>query len=221
MGLILPILLLGLLASLSPSTIVVFILLLETTRARVNAVAFLIGWAASLTFVFLASFELAANDATQDTTTHTAVLVAEVLLGVALVAVAVHQWRRRRNGVLPSPKPAPAPQVATRLKDLKPWGAVVVGVLKQPWAITAAAALVVVHHQPGPVATAVAFLTFTVVSTATVGWLYLYYAFHPGEAEAGLTALRDRVSTTGPRYVPRVALVAGLLLVVDGVVGLS
>ncbi len=42
MTLIVPIVLLGLLASLSPSTIVVFILLLATTRARVNAAAFLI-----------------------------------------------------------------------------------------------------------------------------------------------------------------------------------
>ncbi|MGO9220767.1 MAG: hypothetical protein ACLP5E_23860 [Streptosporangiaceae bacterium] len=40
MGLVITIALLGLLASVSPSTIVVFILLLATTRARVNAAAF-------------------------------------------------------------------------------------------------------------------------------------------------------------------------------------
>ena len=45
MSLVIPIVLLGLLASVSPSTIVVFILLLATTRARVNAAAFLIGGA--------------------------------------------------------------------------------------------------------------------------------------------------------------------------------
>ena len=39
-----PLLLLGLMASLSPVTIVVFILLLRTKRARVNAFGFLVGW---------------------------------------------------------------------------------------------------------------------------------------------------------------------------------
>jgi hypothetical protein len=44
MSLVITILLLGLLAGLSPATIIVFILVLATTRAKVNAAAFLIGW---------------------------------------------------------------------------------------------------------------------------------------------------------------------------------
>ena len=56
MGLILSMLMLGLIASLSPATIVVFILVLGTAKARVNAAAFLIGWGASLTVVFTASY---------------------------------------------------------------------------------------------------------------------------------------------------------------------
>ena len=56
MSLVITILLLGLLASLSPATIVVFILLLATTRAKVNAAAFLIGWSVSLVIVFSVSY---------------------------------------------------------------------------------------------------------------------------------------------------------------------
>ena len=52
MGLILPIVFLGLMASLSPATIVVFVLVLGTARASVNALGFLIGWGLSLTLVF-------------------------------------------------------------------------------------------------------------------------------------------------------------------------
>ena len=58
MSLVIPILLLGLLASLSPATIIVFILLLATTRAKVNAAAFLIGWSVSLVVVFSVSYEV-------------------------------------------------------------------------------------------------------------------------------------------------------------------
>ncbi len=56
MSLVITILLFGLLASLSPATIVVFILLLATTRAKVNAAAFLIGWSFSLVIVFSVSY---------------------------------------------------------------------------------------------------------------------------------------------------------------------
>jgi hypothetical protein len=56
MSLVVPILVLGVLASLSPTTILVFILLLGTARARANAAAFLIGWSASLTFVFAITY---------------------------------------------------------------------------------------------------------------------------------------------------------------------
>ena len=56
MSLVITIALLGLLASVSPSTIVVFILLLTTARARVNAAAFLIGWSVSLIIVFAVSY---------------------------------------------------------------------------------------------------------------------------------------------------------------------
>ena len=56
MSLLISIGLLGLLASVSPSTIVVFILLLATARARVNAAAFLVGWSVSLIVVFAVSY---------------------------------------------------------------------------------------------------------------------------------------------------------------------
>src|SRR5512141_701704 len=88
MGLILPILVLGLLASLSPSTLVVFILLLATTRARINAGAFLIGWAISVTVVFAVSYGLGAFHPTGHGSTAVAVDIAEILLGIALVALA-------------------------------------------------------------------------------------------------------------------------------------
>ena len=65
MGLILPIVFLGLMASLSPATIVVFMLVLGTARARVNAVGFLFGWGLSLTLVFVGSYALAESGASE------------------------------------------------------------------------------------------------------------------------------------------------------------
>src|SRR4026207_1963577 len=75
MGLILPMVFLGLMASLSPATIVVFVLVLGTARASVNSLGFLIGWGLSLTLVFIGSYALARSGASESEGGRTTVAV--------------------------------------------------------------------------------------------------------------------------------------------------
>jgi Sap, sulfolipid-1-addressing protein len=222
MGLILSLVFLGLMASLSPATIVVFVLVLGTARARVNAVGFLFGWGVSLTLVFAGTYALAASDASKTDGGRTSVAVAQVLLGVALLVLAARLWRGRKT--------TPAATETSRwgtdrlighMRGLTPLGAAVVGVLKQPWAITTAAALVVVHKNDSVLVVAIAFALFTVASTATVGLMYLYYARYPGEAQAQLTALRDRVVAAGPAVGAVAGTLVGGFLIVDAVLSLT
>jgi len=223
MGLILPLLFLGLMASLSPATIVVFVLVLGTARARVNAVGFLFGWGISLTVVFAASYALAASGETRSGNGRTGVAVLELLLGVALLVFSIRVLRRG-----PSPEPTPAPEgsrwgtsrLANHMETLTPFGAAVVGILKQPWAITTAAALVVAHNHTTGLLAAIAFVLFTVFSTATVGLMFVYYARYPGEAEARLADLRDRVVSAGPAMGAAVAALVAVFLILDGLFGL-
>ena len=63
------------------------------------------------------------------------------------------------------------PRGAARGAD--PGGAAVLGVLKQPWSLTVAAALVLVHNHSAFVVAVIAFALFAVVSTATVGAIYV------------------------------------------------
>jgi hypothetical protein len=107
------------------------------------------------------------------------------------------------------------------MDSLTPLGAAVVGILKQPWAITAAAALVVVHRNDSVIVVAVAFAMFTVASTATVGLMYLYYARHPGEAQARLTMLRDRVVEAGPVVGAVMGLLVGGFLITTALLELT
>jgi hypothetical protein len=221
MGLILPLVFLGLMASLSPATIVVFVLVLGTARARVNAVGFLLGWGLSLTLVFAGSYALAASDASRTEGGRTSVAVAQVLLGVALLVVAARLWRRRQSTPAPTePSRWGTDRLIGHMQGLTPVGAAVVGVLKQPWAITTAAALVVVHHHTTGLRVAIAFALFTVASTATVGLMFLYYAWHPGEAQAQLAALRDRVVEAGPAMGALAGMLVGGFLVIDGLISL-
>ena len=216
MTLLITVLVLGMLGSLSPSTIVVFILLLATTRARVNAAAFLIGWSISLIVVFALAYLASGAHSLHQGSGHTAVEIVEILLGVGLVGVGARHWRRRAR---PAPKGF-VTKFTADLKDLSPIDATVVGVLKQPWTLTAAAAVIVVRHHPAVIVTAAAFVLFTLASTATVGLIYLYYARRPGEAEAHLSALRARLVAAGPALLAAVSVVVGVFLIADGVAGL-
>ena len=218
MGLILPILLLALLASISPVTIVVFILLLATTRARINAGAFLVGWTISLTVVFAVSYLLGTYRGLSTGTGGTAVAVFEVLLGVGLVALGAWQWKGRHR---PGSGAGVSKDLENRLQHLDPWGAAVLGVLKQPWSLTAAAALVLVNNHSAFVVAVIAFALFAVVSTATVGAIYVYYAREPAEADERLSELHDRVVRAGPTFIAAVSLGIGLILAFDGLKALG
>jgi len=217
MSLVVAILLLGLLASVSPSTIVVFILLLATTRARGNAAAFLIGWTVSLVIVFTASYVVGGARTVQQGTGSTAVKVIEILLGVALAVVGAQQWRRRDQ---PRTSSGVTKKFSAHLKELNQWEAAVVGVLEQPWTLTAAAAVVLVRHDSAFGIVVIAFLAFTVLSTATVGLIFLYYARRPGAAEARLSELRDRLVRAGPAIFAIVCLAVGVYLIIDGATGI-
>jgi Sap-like sulfolipid-1-addressing protein len=220
MGLILSILLMGLVASLSPITIVVFILVLESARAGVNATAFLVGWTASLTVVFTLGYLLSSSSSVQHRDGRTVVLVVEVVLGCALVVAGVRQWRSRAE----APDTTDGWQarlLSGGVDDLSPRGAALFGVLKQPWAITTAAAVLVVHHQPPRLVALIAFACFAVASTASVVLMYLFYARKPAEAQAYLAHLRDRAIDLAPAVFAVVAGVAGAFLVLDGLVDLA
>jgi hypothetical protein len=217
MALVITIALLGLLASVSPSTLVVFILLLATVRARVNAAAFLIGWSISLTVVFAVSYAVGGVRVTQSGNGSIAVGALEILLGVALAVAAVQQWRRRDR---PRASSGVTKKFSARLKELKPWEAAVVGILEQPWTLTAAAAVVLVRHHSAFLVVLFAFLVFAFLSTATVGLIFVYFARRPGQAEAHLSDLRNRLVQAGPAIFAIVSVALGIYLIVDGVTGI-
>jgi len=217
MALLFTILVLGLLASLSPSTIVVFILLLATTRATVNGAAFLVGWTLSLVVVFVGAYLLGGTHTASHGSGHALVNGVEVVLGIGLVALGVREWRRRGRPMAPSTRTS---GLEGHLKDLNPVEAAMLGVWEQPWTLTVAAAVLVVSHHEALLLAVVSFLVFTVVSTATVGATYLYFARRPGQAEAHLGALRDRLVQAGPALFGVVSFAVGLYLVGDGVLSL-
>jgi hypothetical protein len=218
LGLLITVVLLGLLASISPSTIVVFILLLATTRARVNAAAFLVGWSVSLVIVFVVSYALGGARVSQHGSGRRTVEVIEILLGVALCALAGRQWRHRD---IPRTGSRVTAKLTEHLEQLNPWQSAVIGVLEQPWTLTAALAVVLIRHHSAAIVAFIAFLVFTLFSTATVGLIFLYHARRPGQAEVFIAELRDRMVRAGPAVFAFVSLLIGVFLTIDGALGIA
>ena len=144
--------------------------------------------------------------------------VIEILLGVALAVAAARQWRRRDQ---PRTSSRVAKKFTARLKQLHPWEAATVGVLEQPWALTAAAAVVLVRHHSAFLVVVFAFVAFALLSTATIGLIFVYFARRPGQAEAHLADLRDRLVRAGPAVFAIVSVAVGVFLIVDGVTGIA
>ncbi len=218
MSLVVAILALGLLASLSPSTLIVFILLLATTRARQNAAAFLVGWTISLVLVFGVSYYFGGNHGVRSGGGHTAVNLFEILFGVGLTYFGVRKWGSRH---VPRESDGASRGLTARVERLNPASALMLGVLKQPWTLTAAAAIVIVQDHTALPAVVIAFLGFTAISTATVGGLFVYYSRQPGEAQARLETLRNRLVQAGPALFAAVSFLVGVYLVVDGALSLA
>ena len=91
--------------ALSPIPIIGVVLMLVTPRARANGPAFVVGWLIGLTVVG-AIVLLVAPDATSDSgAPATWVSVLELVLGVALVLLALKQWRGRPHDGEQAPTP--------------------------------------------------------------------------------------------------------------------
>jgi hypothetical protein len=207
---------LGFLALLDPLRPVVFVLVLRANR--INATAFLVGWAVALSALFIAVFLLAAGDGSGPTSAgqRTWASAAEAVLGSVLLILAARRWQRRGTAThLVTPA-----AVLRRLNRLDPRRAGFMGVLIQPRTITIAAALVVARDQSGPVSFLIGFALFAVVSTSMLLGIFGYHLWRPQDAERRLSGLVAVLEGYGPLLITALCAVGGGYLLVDGLLGL-
>jgi hypothetical protein len=217
-GLWLSILGLGLVAALSPVTLVVFILVLETTRARTNSVGFLVGWAVSLLVVFGLCYAAGQSSLANSNNDRQAVIgTAEILLGALLALIAYRTWKGRKSG---SESTMISKDLEARVARLRPWQSVLFGVLKQPWTWTALAAVAVLHDKRSAFSASLAFLVFAALSTSAVILMFVYFLIRHDEAHEKLEEIRVWLTDVAPRYLIPVLFVVAVILFAVGVVGL-
>jgi hypothetical protein len=203
---------LGVLASLDPLRPAVFVLVLRTQL--VNAIAFLAGWTVALLLLFVIVCVALAGDlsAGLDAGQRTAASVAELLIGAALLAVAAHRWRHRRDQGATRGYPR---AVLARLEHLDVRTAAALGVLIQPRSLTIAAAVVVARDGAGVFGLLVGFAAFAVVSTAALLGILLYDICRPESARARLAVVVSELERRGPTTFTVLAAAGGGYLVLD------
>jgi threonine/homoserine/homoserine lactone efflux protein len=92
--------------AISPLPIVAVVLMLVTTRGRVNGPAFVAGWCVGLGLVGAVVLAVAGGaDASTDSGPATWVDVLYLVLGLLLILVAAKQWRGRPHGEEETPTP--------------------------------------------------------------------------------------------------------------------
>ena len=208
---VLDLVIIGLVITLSPLTLVAFILLLAAKGGIWKGLAFILGWMACLVAVIAAVILATGGDPPrQHTAPSTAVLVIKALLGVLLIWIGIR--RRRRRGL-----PRKPPTWMGWLDRMSPWAAVGFGAFMQPWSLVAIGAATVVQAKLSTVGDWLALVMFCLLATSSFLVMELYAALAPEAAQARLGRVQTWIDTHTDQAIIIGSLALGGLLLADSI----
>ena len=207
-------------AAISPFPIIGVVLMLTTPRARVNGPLFIVGWLVGLGVVGAIGLTLAGAAAGDEGETSTFVTVVKVILGLALVVLAVQQWRKR-----PAPGESPKlPAWMSAVDDFTPVRATVMGFVlsalnPKNLILTLAATTTIAATSLSTGDQAIVFIVYVVIATLGVGIPVVTY-FVMGERSASvLEDLKTWLSAHNSAIMAVILLVIGVKILGDALAG--
>jgi hypothetical protein len=207
---ILDLLLIGLVITLEPIPLTAFILILLAKGGTRKGAAFIFGWLLSLAIVVAVTVLITGNNPPRPNTEPSlAALAVKILIGVALVLIAVRQ-RRRMGKPRPPKKP---PKWQTGLDNMSPLYAIGLAPLTQPWGLVAAGVAVITQAKLTSWESYVALFLFCLVATAVYIALELFAGFRPDRAQEFLARIRTWIDTHTDQVIIVVSLGLGFWLV--------
>ncbi len=207
---ILDLLLIGLVITLEPIPLTAFILILLAKGGTRKGAAFIFGWLLSLAIVVAITVLITGNNPPKPNTEPSlAALAVKILIGVALVLIAVRQ-RRRMGKPRPPKKP---PKWQTGLDNMSPLYAIGLAPLTQPWGLVAAGVAVITQAKLTSWESYVALFLFCLVATAVYIALELFAGFRPDRAQEFLARIRTWIDTHTDQVIIFVSLGLGFWLV--------
>jgi threonine/homoserine/homoserine lactone efflux protein len=207
-------------AAISPFPIIGVVLMLTTPRARVNGPLFVVGWLVGLGVVGAIGLTVAGAAAGDDGDTSTFATIVRVVLGFALVALAVQQWRKR-PGTGESPE---MPAWMSSVDDFTPVRATVMGFVlsalnPKNLILTLAATTSIAATSLSTGDQIIVFAVYVAIATLGVGIPVATY-FLLGERSASvLEDLKTWLSAHNAAIMAVILLVIGVKILGDALTG--
>jgi hypothetical protein len=209
--------------AISPVPIIAVILMLFSSRARVNGPVFLLGWAAGLAVVSAVVYVLAdASDAASDETASDTVSWLNIVLGVLLLLGAARNWRQR---------PAPGttsemPKWMSSIDTLTPGKALGLGILlsvlnPKNLILTIGAATSLAQLGLSTADAVVSLVVFVVVASLTIAGPVGYYLVGGEKAKTTLDELKNWLVANNATVMTVLFLVIGVVLISNGLAPLT
>jgi hypothetical protein len=209
--------------AISPVPIIAVILMLFSPRARVNGTAFLVGWIVALAAVSTVVYVLAhdGNVATS-TTAADSVSWGKIVLGAALVVLAMRNWRKRPA---PGVEPAMPKWMGTidRMSPPKAFGLAVVLAVVNPknLLLTLGSATGLAQLGLSTADAIVATAVFVVIASLSIAVPVAYAVFGGAKAKATLESAKTWLTAHNAAVMAVLFLVFGVDLIAKGLPTLS
>jgi len=207
---ILDLVIIALAISLEPVPLTAFILILASKNGTRKGAAFVSGWVLSLAIVVAVTLLATGNSPPKSNTAPSlAALAVKITIGVALVVIAVRQYRR-----LGKPKkPKKAPKWQMGIDNMSPLYAAGLATLVQPWGLIAAGVATIVEAKLASWKDYVAIIVFCLLATGTYLAIEIYALVRPKESLAFLARLRAWIDAHTDQIIILVSVTVGLWLI--------
>jgi hypothetical protein len=204
--------------AISPVPIIAVILMLFSTRARVNGPMFLAGWVVAAAAVSAIAYLLAdAGDAATDSTAADTISLGQIAIGAFFLFVAARQWSSR-----PAPGTQPdMPKWMAGIDSFSPGKSftlalLLAGVNPKNLLLSAGAGAALAKVGPTSSEAVVAWIVYIVLASITIAGPVVYYLLGGDRAKATLDEMKEWLATHNAAVMTVLFLVFGVKLIAEG-----
>ncbi len=211
---------LGVGVAISPIPITAVILMLVSRRAASNGLAFALGWTTGVTLVAVVALVVTSeSSAGRASSSSTGAAVAQLILGTALVALAVLQWRKRATG-------GAQPRWMTALERVDSAKAAGLGLLMgaanpKNLLLSISAGLAIGTRALSVAGQVTAVAIFVILASTTIAGPVVYYLVSSATARVTLQSWRSWLATNNAAVLAVLLLVIGVSQLGRAITGLS
>ena len=194
----------------SPISVSAYILLLQSRRGTTKGWGFLAGWLVCLIIVVGGTLLLTGGRPPKPASTpSTVAAVIRVVAGIALLVLALLQWRGRGT-------PKKEPRWKSGLDRMGPVSAAVIAILLAPWTLMVAAGAAVSGVDISQTESIVVLVLFCVLAAASYAVMQVGAMLRPEATRARLERLDAWITRHTTTIIVVACVVLGVLLVVTG-----